>query len=521
MLSNGNIERADLLECSHFKLQGRCSRSGARSVYCFSPTQPLPVTNSTTASLHARSTSSQVSRLFTFLLSSELSGFQTRRPQDQILGLQDESFTDNEDLDSTPSTTLLRCILRGRSLFYCYNILHTINLLIFPDMHTLTKSIAVENFLLAESTDHKSTDMDLLSELENMAGSAALETFSDDENEISQQDIERWRRLFNLSSTDTATAIKCHRANLSRSRIADELWDMLASDLEAEGYDREAYEYSLTVQQRSMTSHSLPVHTQAAVSQGTFIVKLEGPLDIPEKIEEIACLPCSPAVVKGVGEDNGEAMFCEIDVHTRQKLLVWVAEKHPSFRPTIVRLAKAKKDVDSLSLGPMLGVDSILPQYRPDVELTSQVQPGQEDFPVWYFFYGTLADPDVLSKHVDLCDGRQLLPASIQGGKLRTWGRKYRALVDDFSRRPATVSGKAFLVLSKEEEENLRFYEGEKYEVVRCEISFTKLSNGCEDAGEVPREFNRMDGQGGVSRSVMGLTFRFAGDERELDPESG
>jgi hypothetical protein len=67
---------------------------------------------------------------------------------------------------------------------------------------------------------------------------------------------------------------------------------------------------------------------------------------------------------------------------------------------------------------------------------------------------------------------------------IKTWAGKYQALVD--GPLHAGVAGSAYEVASKENEDALRSYETDSYEVVRCTISM----NG---------------------HSVQGCTFRFVG----------
>lgn len=143
----------------------------------------------------------------------------------------------------------------------------------------------------------------------------------------------------------------------------------------------------------------------------------------------------------------------------------------------------AKKDLSPGSLYPTLGIDSTLPQYRapPQREIVMQNQ-----YPVWYFFYGTLGQADLLKLQelLDLDFLPQLLPAQVEGGRLEMWGGKYKALIDEPPE--ASVPGWAYQVESLEHEETLRYYETENYEVVRCTII---LGNG---------------------ERIGGLTFRFA-----------
>jgi hypothetical protein len=123
------------------------------------------------------------------------------------------------------------------------------------------------------------------------------------------------------------------------------------------------------------------------------------------------------------------------------------------------------------------------PQFRPGASTTHL--PSQDQYPVWYFFYGTLADAAVLSRLLDL--PADCVPtyreARVRGGQITTWAGKYLGLVD--GDRDAVVRGSEYLVGNTEDENALRYYETDKYEVVRSEIKF--------------------EGNGG---RVMGLTFR-------------
>ncbi|KAJ4172029.1 hypothetical protein NW754_007627 [Fusarium falciforme] len=106
-----------------------------------------------------------------------------------------------------------------------------------------------------------------------------------------------------------------------------------------------------------------------------------------------------------------------------------------------------------------------MPQHRLQNH-NDNAQPTQNEYPIWYFFYGTLAQIEVLS---DLLGTDPVYhDAKIRGGVLGSWGN-YKALVDDPS-QANTVHGKAYLVTREEDEEALRLYETEAYEIVRCRI---------------------------------------------------
>ncbi|KAI4688047.1 uncharacterized protein J4E84_004975 [Alternaria hordeiaustralica] len=232
-------------------------------------------------------------------------------------------------------------------------------------------------------------------------------------------------------------------------------------------------------------------------SKMDYLFKITAPIT-PTILASAAILATQPKIHQGQGED-GDALFCQIrdiDIPTIKK---WLAEAYPTISPTFIPINIARKTLSPFSAYPTLGYDTTLPHHRPQNTTDSEYLPAQNQFPVWYFFYGTLANPSHLAHLFNSPPGHQhtLLPAMIHSGKIRTWGGKYKALVDN----PGTcVEGCAYEVVSKEQEDALRVYETAKYEVVRVEIM-------C-----------RMDFR---ARFVRGLTFRFAGEEGELDEVEG
>ncbi|PWY70926.1 hypothetical protein BO70DRAFT_343107 [Aspergillus heteromorphus CBS 117.55] len=219
----------------------------------------------------------------------------------------------------------------------------------------------------------------------------------------------------------------------------------------------------------------------------TYLVKLEGPLDSPTTVQRLSRSPTVPTLKEGIGE-TGPARFCSITGAMKFALQSSSSLSVTGFTPTFIRVNLSPKRLSGYSTAPSLGgdVDPTLPQNRA-IDANEVFLPMQDEYPVWYFFYGTLAVPEILARTLGLDDMPVLTRARTKGGVIRSWGCKYTALVDGPA--SAVVDGWAFRVDSEEVEEALRAYETDYYEVVRCEICLV-------DGGEV----------------VKGLVFRFVGD---------
>ncbi|MCJ1377002.1 hypothetical protein MMC17_000092 [Xylographa soralifera] len=145
------------------------------------------------------------------------------------------------------------------------------------------------------------------------------------------------------------------------------------------------------------------------------------PLDEPSTLQAAAHLPAPRRVLDGEGED-GPAHFCVVDAAARRAIEAWLSEHHSPLRPTFIRHSLARKALCAASAAPTLGIDATLPQHRPST--ATPFLPAQDQFPVWYFFYGTLADPGVLAAQLRLGgeEAPVLRSARVRGGVLRRWG---------------------------------------------------------------------------------------------------
>ncbi|PYH67556.1 gamma-glutamylcyclotransferase family protein [Aspergillus vadensis CBS 113365] len=218
----------------------------------------------------------------------------------------------------------------------------------------------------------------------------------------------------------------------------------------------------------------------------TFLVKLEGPLSSPFQVQELSKSVTTPILKAGVGETS-TANFCLIS--GAMKLNIVSALAGSTFSATFVRINLSPKDLSPHSIAPCLGsdIEPTLPQNRA-TNADEVFLPKQSQYPVWYFFYGDLTVPEILYERLGLDERPVYRKAALKNGTLKTWGGgKYKALID--GNASARVEGWAYEVGSEEDEEMLRYYGTDCYEVVRCDISMV-------DDEEV----------------VRGLVFRLMGD---------
>lgn len=180
-------------------------------------------------------------------------------------------------------------------------------------------------------------DYALQQELEAMAGNAfspALQGEAGESEPISST-IARWQTLFELSQDEAIDRIMDHRNNLTRIRILDAHWDMLRSEKEADGYDREAYEHELELQKKKTALPNLLPAAEGSLV--TYLVELNGPLDSPEKVQQAAEMDSAPPVVSGQSLEEGrQVMLCCIDSSAKSAILRWAAGKGGGFEPTIL-----------------------------------------------------------------------------------------------------------------------------------------------------------------------------------------
>ncbi|KAI1171450.1 hypothetical protein F4777DRAFT_52257 [Nemania sp. FL0916] len=296
--------------------------------------------------------------------------------------------------------------------------------------------------------------MDFLDELESLAD-AAMQQLEQPEHD----DIKRWQNLFGFTYSQALKEILDHRLNLARPTVSESHWEMVRAEKEAVGYNKEAYEFSSTFKAPSSSE------AHAVDSNRRYLLRLEDPLDNLAAVKAAAQLNEDPQVYYGTDDDEKPATFCIVSAAAKTNILAYLSGIKSCFQPTFVPYSVASKELSLTSAYPTLGINATLPHHRPSSLEDPRLFPSQQEYPVWYFFYGTLADPAVLGRLLGIEPSYK--DAHVFGGSLITWGGKYNGLVN---KPKGCVHGSAFLVKDKEQEEILQCYETSNYEVVRCEI---------------------------------------------------
>ncbi|SMR48119.1 unnamed protein product [Zymoseptoria tritici ST99CH_1A5] len=325
--------------------------------------------------------------------------------------------------------------------------------------------------------------MDLLADLNFLANIAHV---SDNLGSV-EDAVQRWTALFGYEPEEAEEHITEQRADLGAGLISKALWESVQTSGSADGHDRESYTHLLKILNRK-DRKSDSVGSDAV--GGEYLVRLGRQNMTSRQIMEAAGLGERPKSFIGVSgaEEHNCASFCIVSSAARQRIINWALQRQLRC-PDFIPISIAPKVFDGDSIAPTLGRQAILPQHRMK-HIRHPPRPRQDEYPVWYFFYGTLQNPDTLRSALNGSDQDEydLRPTKVFGGKLVSWGGKYKALVDDSSSvtpyagaMANAVEGSAYLVQSECREDSLRIYETKAYEVVRCLIEFADGSEilGC------------------------------------------
>ncbi|KAI4955485.1 hypothetical protein J4E91_001346 [Alternaria rosae] len=148
-------------------------------------------------------------------------------------------------------------------------------------------------------------------ELERMAHAASASDAQIASQYPAQESIERWMRLFGYSRID--------------ARITDDHWELVRTEKEALGYDREAYEHNLSLL-KVFKSQSAFIPTSGADGEMMLLFRLGGLLSSAKKVQEVAGLDRVPVEQEGMSE-MGPVKFCLVDKDAQKKLEQWLTQQ--------------------------------------------------------------------------------------------------------------------------------------------------------------------------------------------------
>ncbi|CDM26565.1 AIG2-like [Penicillium roqueforti FM164] len=135
---------------------------------------------------------------------------------------------------------------------------------------------------------------------------------------------------------------------------------------------------------------------------------------------------------------------------------------------------------------------SLLPSSDKSAENSWPQDPIRDEY---CFFYGTLMDPNILSKVLGSSKPPPMMrPARIIGYEIKLWGT-YPALLDDKPLHP--VDGIVCGLLSPTQLDRLAAYETDKYHLQACLI-------------------NVLNNDGSTEKTIEGVSFMWNGREDEL-----
>ncbi|KAK3112087.1 hypothetical protein LTR53_012002 [Teratosphaeriaceae sp. CCFEE 6253] len=184
-------------------------------------------------------------------------------------------------------------------------------------------------------------DYTLQAALEATAGNATSAEPADNgplTSEPISATMARWQRLFHLSPDVAVDRIMDHRQDLTRLRVSDDHWETIRGAKEAEGHDRESYEYGLELQRRrALLPSPAALGRDGGSGAITYLVELDGPLSNPEAVQSAASLEQVPLEVAGHSVEEGRGVrLCCVDGRGKAALLRWAAEQGGGYEPTIL-----------------------------------------------------------------------------------------------------------------------------------------------------------------------------------------
>jgi hypothetical protein len=173
--------------------------------------------------------------------------------------------------------------------------------------------------------------MDLFEELERMVQNAA----NDSDPEAFPDEIARWQRLFYYSHAQAASLIAEQKSDYTRHRISDDYWPLIRPELEAQGYDRNAYDHEFDRRKKRAGPAPNPAaapELKAVQARVTYILKLDGPLRTAEDVKIAGGIAELPQCIRGEG-DEANATFCTVNGAVKEAIIRYLAVNGIDYAP--------------------------------------------------------------------------------------------------------------------------------------------------------------------------------------------
>ena len=183
----------------------------------------------------------------------------------------------------------------------------------------------------------------------------------------------------------------------------------------------------------------------------SWIVILGEDLTSPEQIQYIAGLDSPPVVTpcEALNEDDKDdgtcPGCCTVDDHTKTALVIWSKTEDKTIKNMFAFVQSKPADTTH----------------------------ALRTYPVPYFFYGRLCDPQLWTGQLNFDTAPKFVEAEVRGFTLKMWGH-YKALIaaDEPDEESNIVKGYLYMVESEEALDKIAAYETDNYGVRLCDIYY-------------------------------------------------
>jgi hypothetical protein len=145
--------------------------------------------------------------------------------------------------------------------------------------------------------------MDILQACEDLANNiASFNPFECSDAEISKEQIQRWQHLFGSTEEEAIKELGNWRADFGRTSIPLLAWQEISQEKTRLGYDKEAYEYSLSslwISRQSKAQNptcSCSCPSSKIQAESIYLVKLEGSIPDAAALQRLAELLTPPEI---------------------------------------------------------------------------------------------------------------------------------------------------------------------------------------------------------------------------------